>query len=116
MNHHTELIENLKFDNQVQMFKFFDHYYNVINVPNPGWLPSVTEPLVINCPTDYDLKCYITHDFTNNWEVSYLYSFTINYKNNPDNDDQNSINQKLDAAKLAYQIIESVIEEMQVNQ
>lgn len=115
VNHHTELIENLKFDNQVQMFKFFDHYYNVITVPNPGWLPSVTEPLVINCPTDYDLKCYITHDFTNNWEVSYLYSFTINYKNNPDNDDQNSINQKLDAAKLAYQIIESVIEEMQVN-
>ena len=93
------------------MFKFFDHHYNVITVPNLGWLPSVTEPLVINCSTDYDLKCYITHDFTNNWEVSYLYSFTINYKNNPDNDDQNFINQKLNATKLAYQIVESVIEE-----
>ena len=42
---------------------------------------------------------------------TYLYSFTINYKNNPDNDDQNFINQKLNATKLAYQIVESVIEE-----
>lgn len=111
---YNKFIESNQFDNNIVLYRFTNE--NILIVPQPNWLPIQSEPLVIKCSIDNDLRCHYIYEYKGDFKVSLHYEF-INHDNKANYGEepiynQAFINQYLEGAQKASLVVDDFIEDL----